>query len=98
MKKIALVLFMLAASGCANLVLRPQCDYNMGPYFCTKTVNRLIERGFDGKPIEQMFMPVLLIDWPFDAVADTVLLPWDAWRYDSRRVAAQTPEKFLSEK
>jgi len=84
-------------TGCANLVLRPQCDYNEGPYFCTKQVNKLISRGFDGKPIEQMFMPVLFIDWPFDAVTDTLLWPWDAFAYSRRmRSFGAAPESPFS--
>lgn len=71
-------------SGCVNLVIRPRMDYNGGPYYCTSQINRLIERGFDGKPVEQMFLPVLFIDWPFDAVTDTLLWPWDAFWYSRR--------------
>jgi len=84
MKRLLAIFTLVALSGCANLVIRPQCDYNQGPYYCTKTVNKCISRGFDGKPIERMFLPVLFIDWPFDAVADTLLWPWDALRYNAR--------------
>lgn len=84
MKKLILAACLAACAGCANLVIRPQCDYNQGPYYCTRTVNTCISRGFDGKPIERMFLPVLFIDWPFDALTDTLFWPWDALRYNSR--------------
>lgn len=85
MKKLAIAAVVCAMlSGCANIVIRPQLDYNEGPYFCTSQVNHLIDRGFNGKPIEQMFLPVFFIDWPFDAVTDTLLWPWDAFRYSRR--------------
>jgi len=90
MKKLMFVAMLIGLSGCANLVIRPQCDYNQGPYYCTKTVNKMVSRGFDGKPIERMFLPVLFIDWPFDAVTDTLLFPWDALRYNAR-FSAENP-------
>jgi len=84
LKTLMISVIAMTMMGCANLVIRPQCDYNQGPYYCTKTVNKLIGRGFDGKPVEQMFLPVLFIDWPFDAVTDTLLWPWDKIRYNAR--------------
>jgi len=82
------VVMMLGLSGCANLLLRPRADYNGGPYCYTSVVSTEIERGFNGKLIEQFFLPVLVLDWPLDAVVDTVFLPYDAIAYRIRMKSA----------
>lgn len=77
LKILSAVAIVVSLTGCANLVLRPRAEYNQGPYYYTKFVNKEISRGIDGKLIERTFLPVLFIDWPFDALTDTILWPWD---------------------
>jgi len=66
------------AGGCFNLTVRPQTDVNQGPYFCTKTDQKAIRKGWNGGggPYS-VLLPVFVLDWPLEAVCDTVLLPYD---------------------
>jgi len=85
MKKILTITAVAILTGCANITLRPQLDYNEGPYFCTKQVNKLIQHGKTDGILAKVMLPCFYIDWPFDAVTDTVLLPYDWIAYSIRQ-------------
>ena len=85
-----LAIALLACAGCCNLMMRPDAEQNLGPYWCTCEVAETLavpfsepkgpEGGF-AKAYCTLLFPVILIDFPFDAAVDTVMLPWDLCRH-----------------
>lgn len=85
-----LAMALLACAGCCNLMMRPDAEQNLGPYWCTCEVAETLAvpfsepKGPEGgiaKAYCTLLFPVILIDLPFDAVVDTVMLPWDLCRH-----------------
>lgn len=80
-----LTVMFFSVFGCVNVAHRFGEDRNRGPYYCTKVALDGIATGFGKSDISSGFekavcgvlLPVLIIDLPFDAVVDTVMLPWD---------------------
>jgi uncharacterized protein YceK len=78
------------AAGCCNVVTRPEYGSTMWatpPYRCTCEVAECVAvpfsepKGPEGAIARAwctVLLPAFLVDVPFDAVADTVMLPWDA--------------------
>ena len=68
--------------GCLNVNLRPHADANMGPYYCTRTMADAVADAFRPscgitRQMAIAFSPLTITDLPFEAIADTVMLPWD---------------------
>lgn len=90
MKKLTAILATALLSGCANIRYRVEPMANGGPYYCTVSVAEIVALPFQGEPtgpeggIAQAYatllLPVTAIDLPLEAVADTLLLPWDFFR------------------
>lgn len=85
MKKIVAVSLLFLCLGCANITLRPICrPEDLGPYSCTSLVSGLIadpfHRSFQSRS-EFVYAiiewPLVVIDWPFDFIADTIMFPYD---------------------
>lgn len=85
-----LAIVLLACAGCCNLMMRPDAEQNLGPYWCTCEVAETLAipfsepKGPEGgiaKAYCTLLFPVILIDLPFDAAVDTVMLPWDLCRH-----------------
>ncbi len=77
--------------GCCNIAERDgKHSFATPPYYATCTVAGCIAIPFKDKPagpeggIAQAYctllLPALVVDLPFEAVADTVMLPWDLWK------------------
>lgn len=90
MKWLMTVLCAALLSGCANVLYRIEPMANGGPYHCTVSVAEIVALPFQSEPagpeggIAQAYatllLPVTAIDLPLEAVADTLLLPWDFFR------------------
>ena len=86
MKRI-LAISLLALSGCCNIMTRPEKPmWVCSPYENTVEVAKVLAAPFveptgpEGgiaQAYATLFFPVFLLDLPFDAVVDTVFLPWD---------------------
>lgn len=81
---------LLACAGCCNLTMRPYAENNLGPYWCTCKVAETLTVPFSDpvgpeggilKAYCILMFPIMLVDFPFDAVVDTVMLPWDVCRH-----------------
>ena len=76
-------------AGCANLFYRTDASApNGGPYACTRGVAECVAAPFRepsgpeggiAKAYCTLLLPVTAVDLPFEAVLDTLLLPWDVW-------------------
>lgn len=90
MKKLMIIVAAALLSGCANIRYRVEPMANGGPYHCTVSVAEIVALPFQSTPagpeggIAQAYatllLPVTAIDLPLEAVADTLLLPWDFFR------------------
>ena len=90
MKWLMTVLCAALLSGCANMLYRIEPMANGGPFYCTVSVAELVALPFQGTPagpeggIAQAYatllLPITLVDLPLEAVADTLILPWDFFR------------------
>lgn len=85
-----LSVLLLACAGCCNLTMRPYAENNLGPYWCTCKVAETLTVPFSDpvgpeggilKAYCILMFPIMLVDFPFDAVVDTVMLPWDVCRH-----------------
>lgn len=85
-----LSVLLLACAGCCNLTMRPYVENNLGPYWCTCEVAETLAVPFSDpvgpeggilKAYCTLMFPIMLVDFPFDAAADTVMLPWDLCRH-----------------
>ena len=96
MKRLLLVSALALLSGCANLMYHSDgCDGAPAVYRGTREDSRAVAQIFVVKPewhsgsrAEAMYAhaacvllsPVLLVDWPFEVVADTLTLPYDIYK------------------
>ena len=87
-----LAVALLVCAGCCNLMMRPDAERNLGPYWCTCEVAETLAipfsepKGPEGgiaKAWCTLLLPVTIIDLPLEAVVDTVLLPWDVFAKDN---------------
>lgn len=85
-----LSVLLLACAGCCNLTMRPYAENNLGPYWCTCKVAETLAVPFSDpvgpeggilKAYCILMFPIMLVDFPFDAAVDTVMLPWDLCRH-----------------
>ena len=85
-----LSVLLLACAGCCNLTMRPYAENNLGPYWCTCKVAETLTVPFSDpegpeggilKAYCTLMFPIMLVDFPFDAAVDTVMLPWDFCRH-----------------
>ncbi len=93
MKKLMIggILLLSLCSGCANITLRPVTPKRqLGPYDCTAAMNEIIADPYGaitwpytkaGYVMATMEWCGAIIDWPFDAICDTLLWPWDKYWY-----------------
>ena len=89
MHKLLLAVAALAlAAGCGNLVNRTGDGPNRGPYASTAEIAECVAapfsepKGSEGgiaKAYCTLLLPVTVLSLPFDAVIDTVMLPYDLW-------------------
>ncbi len=87
MKKLAAILSAALLSGCINVMYRTDgTSKNYGPYYCTGIMSASVAAPFSdpvgpeggiAKAWCTLLLPVTIIDLPLEAVADTLLLPWD---------------------
>jgi uncharacterized protein YceK len=91
--------------GCLNIANRMDDDWKIRHvYSCTCDCAEAIALPFQKKlhgeagvvqSICTMFLPLFIIDFPFEAVSDTVCLPWDIYRScqnNKHDVPPDTPE------
>lgn len=85
-----LSVLLLACAGCCNLTMRPYAENNLGPYWCTCKMAETLAvpfsdpEGPEGGILQAyctLMFPIMLVDFPFDAAFDTVMLPWDLCRH-----------------
>lgn len=87
MKKLIFAAALTALCGCANIITRTDCDaWATAPYQCTCEVAEAIAAPFSrpsgpeggiAQAISTVILPISVISLPFDAVIDTLMLPWD---------------------
>jgi len=89
--------------GCLNIANRTDDDWKIRHvYSCTCDCAEAIALPFQKKQhgeagiaqaICTMFLPVFVIDLPFEAVSDTVFLPWDIYKSHQNNKPVIPPEK-----
>lgn len=91
MKKIINCMLLSLCLGCANFTLRPVVPAEqLGTYRCTGIISDLIADPFkddtdyteeEDTAVVICEWPFLVLDWPFDAIADTIMFPYDYYQY-----------------
>ena len=94
-------------TGCANIIVRTDCDsWATAPYQCTCEVSQAIATPFSrpsgpeggiAQAICTVILPISIISLPFDAVIDTLMLPWDLYNMDDGHGGAADGNEKIEE-